>query len=195
MKAVIEGSVRGVKFPSDEGASWTKEHDTDILFKLPENQRRESNMKAILWMRGKIYAADASTPSDTMSEYSDDGDNHDGGLTPEPYTAHGGGQSLSTNGSVQNMFAPQSLHSSGHYQLCHQGVHGSQGSASMKAGDGGPTVCFYCGKFGHTEEKCFELHPELLDLYRKSKPRPFCNYCQKGGHWKKFCRLFQQQAN
>lgn len=46
--------------------------------------------------------------------------------------------------------------------------------------------CGFCGKIGHTHERCFDLHPEFKRV--NSKGRTQCPFCKSTEHFGKNCR-------
>ena len=51
-------------------------------------------------------------------------------------------------------------------------------------------VCGYCGKVGHSTERCFLFHPELKrnnDNNSRNQQKPACNFCQSTDHVGRNC--------
>jgi hypothetical protein len=193
LKDVMETFAVDAKLQGHEAALWLQETDNDKLFKLEDDELRASNNQAFLWMRDTIYAADVDGAREEMETQDLYGNNGVGGgasaiHTSETLSSHDGGSASAAAEFVANPFDNQVADD--YCEHCKRGGHGDRFAEPKHKV---PTVCFYCGRFGHVEECCFDLHPELLEEYRNNRPFPFCTGCDKKGHWRKYCKFEHDQ--
>jgi hypothetical protein len=188
LKDVMETFAVDAKLQGHEAALWLQETENDKLFKLGEDERRASNNQAFLWMRDTIYAADvngAREEMETQDLYGNDGVDGSASAihTSEILSSHDDGIASAAAAFIANPFDNEVVDD--YCEHCKRGGHGDRFAEPKHKV---PTVCFYCGRFGHVEECCFDLHPELLEEYRNNRPFPFCTGCDKKGHWRKYCK-------
>jgi hypothetical protein len=152
MLKVMKRFAVAAKMGGTEAYIWVQETANDKVIKLGDSGLRSSNNEAWPWMRDRIYAADAEDLKEEM-EFGFDGMDTSAWDHTETQSSHGSGHGGSNSGGVG--FSDTRIGDDGPYcQHCKRGGHSEY---STNQDERQPTVCTYCGKYGHLEAGCLEV--------------------------------------
>jgi hypothetical protein len=191
---VMENFVRGARLATHEVTLWSAKKKNDprreVFNKLTRAEFEESRDEAFSWMKAAAAHYIEKEQQEGVS-----GKNLSVNSTGEMSTTftNTGHDETPSNDVLGNPPEQRAAPKPNYCYYCQKWGHTNEFCKDMYPEEDAPNFCDYCGTDGHREETCWILHPDLKLQYlaeqEAKQKRLTCHHCGKRGHIRRWCHL------